>query len=365
GVPPLRTRPARHRPEAAPSPGRRAARGPTRRRRVPPPSPLLPRLRRRHARRPAAGRLGRGVQAAAAGDDRPADRGLPPEQAAGPGRDGRPAGPVDLRRPDRQGRTKAAAATAEPVGEVLTSIRAAKTLCVDETGWRPGRERAWLWTAVGPDATAVRLDRSRGADALHALVGEPIGPVIVRDRFPTYARVPNRQVCWAHLRRDMQSMIDRAAGGEAGGAKLLRFSGSVFAWWPRYQAGVIHRPTLRGYVAGLRPVVRSLLEAGVACTCPWTAKVCRKLLAIEPSLGTFVAAEGVPPHNNAAERALRHGVIWRKTSHGTDGEAGSRYVERVLTVVATCRQRARDVLGFLAACFRARFEGRPAPSLLA
>ena len=73
---------------------------------------------------------------------------------------------------------------------------------------------------------------------------------------------------------------------------------------------------------------------------------------------------GVPPHNNAAERALRHGVIWRKTSHGTDGAAGSRFVERMLTVVATCRQRGGDVLGFLTACLRARLDGTPAPSLL-
>ena len=147
-------------------------------------------------------------------------------------------------------------------------------------------------------------------------------------------------------------------------AKLLHFSASIFAWWKRFLSGSIHRQTLRGYVAGLRPVVRSLLEQGTACACRWTAKVCRKLLGVERSLWTFAAAEGVPPHNNAAERALRHGVIWRKTSHGTDGEAGSRFVEAMLTVVATCRQRARDVLATLTECFRAGFEGRTAPSLL-
>ena len=73
----------------------------------------------------------------------------------------------------------------------------------------------------------------------------------------------------------------------------------------------------------------------------------------------------MPPHNNAAERALRHGVIWRKTSHGTDSEVGSRYVERMLTTVATCRQRGRDVLDFLTACLRSRIDGTTAPSLLA
>jgi transposase len=58
-------------------------------------------------------------------------------------------------------------------------------------------------------------------------------------------------------------------------------------------------------------------------------------------------------------------VIWRKTSHGTDRASGSRFVERMLTVVATCRQRGRDVLGILTACLRARLAGTPAPSLRA
>lgn len=259
---------------------------------------------------------------------------------------------------------KAADAIAAPVAEVAEAIRSAPWLCVDETGWREGRRRAWLWTAVGPEATAFRIDRSRGADALHGLVGEPIGPVIVSDRFPTYARAPARQVCWAHLRRDMQAMVDRAGGGEDVGARLLELSGRVFRWWRRHRAGSLARSTLRGYAAGLRPVVRTLLERGSACACAWTAKVCRKVLGVEPSLWTFARSEGVPPHNNAAERALRHGVIWRRTSHGTDGASGSRYVEGILTVLATCRQRGRDVLTFLTDCLRSAIEGRPGPSLI-
>jgi transposase len=257
-----------------------------------------------------------------------------------------------------------AEALAAPVEAVYEHVRRAPAAGVDETGWREGRQRAWLWAAVTGEATAFRIARSRGADALHALVGDPVGPVLTCDRFPTYARAPNRQVCWAHLRRDFCSMADRAAGGQGVGERLLRLSDLVFAWWRRHLAGSVHRQTLRAYVAGLKPVVRSLLRDGAACPCAWTAKVCRKLLSCEAALWTFAAVEGVPPHNNATERALRHGVIWRKTSYGTDGEAGSRYAERLLTAVATCRQRGRDVLGFLTTCLRARLDGTPAPSLL-
>lgn len=95
--------------------------------------------------------------------------------------------------------------------------------------------------------------------------------------------------------------------------------------------------------------MRSLLAEGAACPCAWAEQVCRKLLSAEASLWTSAAVEGVPPPNNAAERALRHGVIRRETSYGTDDERGSRFVERMLIRVATCHQRGRDVFGFLTA----------------
>jgi transposase len=65
-----------------------------------------------------------------------------------------------------------------------------------------------------------------------------------------------------------------------------------------------------------------------------------------------------------AERALRHAVLWRKTSGGTASERGSRFVERVLSVAATCRQQGRNVLEFLTGCFRTQRSGLRPPSRL-
>jgi transposase len=80
-------------------------------------------------------------------------------------------------------------------------------------------------------------------------------------------------------------------------------------------------------------------------------------------LWTFTRAEGVEPTNNAAERALRHAVIWRRISGGTDSEMGSRFVERMLSVVATCRQHGIPVMQYLSQCNEARLNGHPIPSL--
>ena len=114
----------------------------------------------------------------------------------------------------------------------------------------------------------------------------------------------------------------------------------------------------------MRSAVRDDLERGTACGCAKTAGVCRELLTVEPALWTFVRVEGVEPTNNAAERALRHAVMWRKASHGTDSETGSSFVENILTVVATCRQQGRNVLECLTGCCRAALEGTPRVSPL-
>ena len=108
----------------------------------------------------------------------------------------------------------------------------------------------------------------------------------------------------------------------------------------------------------------ALLDRGAGCGCATTAGVCRELLAVEPALYTFAVVMGVEPTNNAAERALRHAVCWRKMSFGTDSAGGSRFVERVLTVVATCRQQGRDILAFLSDAVQAARAGGRRPSLI-
>ena len=254
--------------------------------------------------------------------------------------------------------------TATPVAEVAAAIATAPALNVDETGWREAPKRFWLWVAVAQDMTLFRIDRHRSSDALRRLIGPKLAPVTTSDRFLAYQVVGKRQICWAHLRRDFQAMIDRDAGGKKIGMELLEVSGQLCDWWRLFRSGTIRRSTLKTYLSWLRVLVRQNLARGVVCGCPDTAAVCRQLRAVERSLWTFARVEGVSPDNNAAERALRHGVIGRRTSGGTDGKRGSRFVGQVLSVVATCRQRGRSGLGYRTECFAARFAGRLVPSLL-
>jgi transposase len=254
-----------------------------------------------------------------------------------------------------------------PAAELAEQVKAAEAANIDETGWRQNGRKAWLWVVVTAAGIVFRIARSRAGAVAQDLLGEEPKAIVISDRFPGYEwiKLKSRQICWAHLRRDMQAMIDRDGDGAEVGRRLLWQSNKLFEAWHKVRDGTIRRSTFLRTVAWLRPMVRTSLESGAACACPKTAATCAELLRLWECLWTFTRVEGVEPTNNAAERALRHAVIRRRISGGTDSEAGSRFVERVLSVVATCRQQGRGVLGFLTACHRSRLDGTPTPSLLA
>jgi transposase len=89
-----------------------------------------------------------------------------------------------------------------------------------------------------------------------------------------------------------------------------------------------------------------------------------KILTVREALWTFVRVAGVEPTNNAAERAIRPGVLWRKGSFGTHSAEGSRFAEAIMTVVATLKQQQRPVLAYMTAACEAALRSEPAPSLL-
>jgi transposase len=251
-----------------------------------------------------------------------------------------------------------------PVEELREYVREAVVAHIDETSWWQGRDKMWLWAAVTRRVTVFTIAPSRGADVAKDILGTEAGKVVISDRLKSYSWIKRRQFCWAHLDRDFQAMVDRGGESAEVGRLLLGHSVRLFDWWHRVRDGTMARATLRSKVAMIRFSFREDLRRGVASGCSKTAGTCRELLAGEAHLWTFVRVEGVEPTNNDAERALRHGVIYRKLSGGTESESGSRFVERILTVVATCRQQEINVLDYLTRCYQAGLDGQAVVSLL-
>jgi transposase len=258
------------------------------------------------------------------------------------------------------------AAATDAVAQELRDYVRSKPANLDETSWWQGRQQGWLWTVVTQAVTVFTIALTRAGSVAQGLVDPSAGQVITTDRYKGYLWLPlqQRQLCWAHLRRDFQAMIDRHDEGSAIGDELLFCSDLLFACWHKVRDGTRSRRWLGQQVEWLRADVQLLLRQGSVCGCAKTAGTCRELLALEPALWTFTRVEGIEPTNNAAERALRHAVQWRKTSYGTDSAAGSHFVENILTVVATCRQQGRNVLEYLTGCCGAAVEGTPPASLL-
>jgi transposase len=262
----------------------------------------------------------------------------------------------------------ASAVLAEPVAEARAYVKEQDVKQGDETSWFEGisRKRVWLWVVFTEQVSVFLIRASRGADVAKDMLGQAFG-VLVTDRWCGYTWWPLkwRQLCWAHLKRHFQAFVD-TGNKEAGriGQALLVEEKLLFEWWHRVRDGTLARSTFRTYTVALRRRVKALLRRGSVCGHDKTQATCREILKLEAAMWTFVRLAGVSPTNNASERAIRRGVIWRKLCFGTHSEAGSRFAERMLTVTATLRQQGRGVVDYVTSSIEASLRGEPPQSLL-
>ena len=258
------------------------------------------------------------------------------------------------------------AALAAPVALAAAHVLEQPVQHADETGWTEAKQRAWLWVVVTAQVAVFLLDRSRGAKVARRLLGEVRQGILISDRWSAYNWIPaeQRQLCWAHLIRHFKGFADYGEQARRLGIDLLACCKNMFDQWHRVRDGTLRRADFQHLMDPLSGEIVELLRAGSQCDAPKVAGRCREILKLEGALFTFVRVAGVEPTNNVAERAIRPAVLWRKGSFGTDSEPGSRFVERILTVVTTLRLQQRNVLDYVTSACQAHLLGQPAPSLL-
>lgn len=256
-------------------------------------------------------------------------------------------------------------AVATPVAEAQTFAQAAPLKNADETGWSQAGQRRWLWVLATAMVTVFRIDAKRSGKAAKALLGA-VGGILVTDRWSAYSWWPLalRQLCWAHLKRDFRKISEASAETRQLGRDLLAATKWLFRWWRKVRGGTMDRAMFQRRVGPLRERVEQLLQEGSKHDNKKVAGMCSAIHRLAPAMWTFVYVEGVPPTNNFGERQIRPGVLWRKGSFGTQSDAGSLYVARVMSVAATLKQQGRSVLAYLTEACRAAHARQPAPSLL-
>lgn len=258
---------------------------------------------------------------------------------------------------------RAAGAVRSAYEELATQLPTEPVLNIDESPTKEGSTKAWVWTFVANSFTFFLCATSRAAEVPKGLLGEDFAGVIHCDRARMYWAFGRLQWCWAHLKRDFQSWIDSPCGTKKRlGHDLMRQTKLLFALWKKVRDGTISRSQFQEKMQPIRQEVNALFLRGYYNAL--TDSVCQELVEHRECLWNFVEHENVEPTNNAAEQALRHAVIWRKLSFGTQSAKGSRFVERLLTVIETCRRQNRNVFAWLVTAVQADFNRKPVPSLL-
>jgi transposase len=274
------------------------------------------------------------------------------------------------------------AALEQPMNQAIAFARQQQVVYVDETGaptgnadgGNPDGKRGWQWVMVTAMVTVFMQGLSRTTAAAIELLGDAFGGIVVSDRFSVYNYFPleQRQLCWAHVIRDLTAIAERQGASAQFGAELLALQQQLFGQWHQWKEGTIDWQTLRrccwpirqSFEATLQRVVELGYQRGEQT--PWakTVRTCHKLLKQKEALWTFLEIQDIEPTNNAAERALRHSVIQRKISHGVQSRQGAICRSRLLTVTTSLRQQGRDVWQFMEQAWVAHHRGGVMPSLL-
>ena len=257
-----------------------------------------------------------------------------------------------------------AEALEQPHREATEYVQTQQTAHADETGWPRGNGlKGWLWTLCCTSAAVFMIQAGRGQAAAKKLLGAFDG-VLHCDRWSGYNCFAGlRQLCWAHLKRDFKALAEAKGNMGRIGSELFILAKQILHMRKRVRDGTLLWQTFHRRMEPLIKRVETLLEKGADSDEPLAGQ-CRRIFNHRQYLWTFVYDARVEPTNNLAERTIRQAVLWRKGSFGTQSERGARYVERILTVCATCLLQGRSVIEYVRDACHCHLNGVPVPSLI-
>lgn len=259
------------------------------------------------------------------------------------------------------------AAVAGAHAEATAAVRDAPVKNIDETGWKENGKKRWLWVAATRLVAVFVIHPWRNVAALRSLLGGELKGILCSDRWVVYLQWPDpfaRQLCWAHLKRNWEKMVERGGSAKRFADQCLAIHRQVFELWHLFRGGGCTRGELSDRMLPLVESLQEVIATGAECRDARTRRFYARLWKEAYGLWTFVETDGVEPTNNHGERVLRFAVIWRRRSFGCHSAAGCRYVERMLTVVQSLRLQKRNVVAYLSESIAAHRAGNPGPKLV-
>lgn len=204
--------------------------------------------------------------------------------------------------------------------EILARIRASPVAHGDETGWRQQGKNGYVWTF------STKLERfflygGRNKEMVDQVLGEEFSGVLVSDFYAAYNHYDGlKQRCWAHLLREVHELRQTVPEH----ATVQRWARRVHTLYETAKAFTAPTETER-----LRAQERFERQLWKLCA-PFVdqesapqRKLSARMHRFIAELFVFVGHPEVPSNNNAAERSLRHLVISRKISGGTQSAKGT------------------------------------------
>lgn len=258
---------------------------------------------------------------------------------------------------------RVADAVDEPYQAMIDALQASQTCSADETSWACAGVKKWLWMGQTGSVVVMMIRADRSQASATALLGAYEG-VVLCDRYSGYNHLPHRAACWEHLKRDFIKVSERTGRvAKRVGAELADHARLICKRYRDYKT----HGSIQQLAADIDPIEAHVCELLVELASRGDEKSARLaddlLLKYWHSLWRFIDTDGIEPTNNVSERLLRHPVILRHITGGSESDRGERTTERLLSIYATCKRQGRSFRTYLADALTATTRGDPIPLL--
>jgi transposase len=232
--------------------------------------------------------------------------------------------------------------------ELTEQYRLSAVKHADETGWRTDGKNGYVWLFATESLSIFEFRKNRCAEVAKSVFGsKPLPGVLVVDRYAGYNKAPCAiQYCYAHLLREVQELekefpdsaevkafvstlaplLSLAMGLRNQSISLKRFR-SQAAKLKAQIVGTVNQPAKHLGIRRIQDIFREKADR----------------------MYHWAENRAVPAENNLAERDLRPTVIARKTSFGSQSDAGAHTRGVLMSMLYSLKKRGVDVTSTLKA----------------